>query len=173
MSGKVKLTDITGEPWTRPKNNIVEEDAVVMPLGKATTDERYIDNFSTKAAIGILCVLGVAAYNGFIAFVALIAAVAFTWDSLSVSLANGTYAMLMAALGFGMLKKSRLAAIAALIFYGLVSGLVLWAQIAGGAVSGVGLLISFTLLGGIWQGFEGISAYHRHHKEKNMQRVVS
>ena len=81
MSGKVKLEDITGEgPKARSsaailKNEGNSPDSPQMRL----TDRAFVDDLSSKAAIGILCVFGLAAVNTFLGVSVLLAGVASSW----------------------------------------------------------------------------------------------
>ena len=166
MSGKVRLEDVSGEKpavrnFSQPANTV---ETPVAEQKMKPSDAAFVDDLSNKAAIGILCAFGLAAFNGFIAVSALLAGAATSWPVALVALPFLLIAAVYAVLGFFMLKKSSTAALIAFGLYlaNVVYGI--WQMVEAGSASGLGLLINFALLGGFWAGFEGISAYHRRQK---------
>jgi len=128
------------------------------------TEDAHVDEFSSKAAIGIISA-GAAA-----ALYLIVATINFATLGVAGAIANITLGLFMGICCFLMLKKSRVAAMAAFVTYLLFFGGTIIVLIWVGSIGFSMLLVAKTaILFGLWGGVEGISAYHVHQKERKAE----
>ena len=124
------------------------------------TEDAHVDEFSGKAAVGIISA-GAAA-----ALYLIFAIINFATLGVAGAIVNISLGLFMAICCFLMLKKSRVAAMMAFTTYLLFFGGTIIALIWGGGFGFSVLLVAKTaILVGLWGGVEGITAYHVHQKE--------
>jgi len=173
MTGKVKLSDVAGEKpavivekKTHPVSNstMVTETSNATDPNIETSEENFVKDYSDKAAIGVFCVFGIAAFYSIMGFIGIATVATVSLELVLFASPILLFGIVMAVLGYFMLEKSRTAAIIAFAIYAINFLFTLWQMFEGGNFDILNLGISIALVAGLWMGVDGISAYHRHQK---------